>query len=82
MIHRWWTHFAAQTRACHFGAALLCRGLRVRRERAREVYVTGDEGAKREAVEMLRAGRQPNEPPRGEPSPQVALMEEAEESLA
>ena len=46
------------------------------------MYVTGDEGAKREAVEMLRAGRQPNEPPRGEPSPQVALMEEAEESLA
>lgn len=49
-------------------------GLAARRERARAVYVEGDAAAKREAVEMLRAGR-------GEPSPQVALLE-AEEAAA
>ena len=44
-------------------------GLRERRARARDVYVLGDVDAKREAVEMLKAGR-------GEPSPQVALAGE------
>jgi len=47
-------------------------GLRARRQRAREVYVTGDAAAKREAVQMLREGR-------GEPSPQVGLLEESME---
>jgi lycopene beta-cyclase len=43
--------------------------LRSRRERTRQVYVAGDGAAKREAVEMLQAGR-------GAPSPQVALEQE------
>ena len=52
--------------------------LRARRQRARDVYVTGDAAAKREAVEMLRAGRVGPGEARGEPSPQVALLEEEE----
>mmetsp|Transcript_24767 Transcript_24767/g.81654 ORF Transcript_24767/g.81654 Transcript_24767/m.81654 type:complete len:357 (-) Transcript_24767:233-1303(-) len=52
-------------------------GLRARRQRARDVYVTGDAAAKREAVEMLRSGRAGGTP-RGEPSPQVELLEEEE----
>ena len=51
-------------------------GLRARRQRAADVYVTGDAAAKREAVEMLRRGRATGIP-RGEPSPQVELEEEA-----
>lgn len=50
--------------------------LRERRARAREVYVTGDAAAKREAIEMLREGRAGPGEARGEPSPQVALLEE------
>jgi len=46
------------------------QGLRERRQLARDVYVAGDPAAKREAVAMLRESR------RGEPSPQVALVEE------
>ena len=41
--------------------------------------MTGDTAAKREAVEMLRAGRAGGGAPRGEPSPQVELLEEAME---
>jgi len=52
-------------------------GLRARRQRARDVYVTGDSAAKREAVLMLREGRAGEGAPRGEPSPQVELLEEA-----
>lgn len=45
--------------------------LRTRRDEARNLYVAGDVAAKKEAVEMLRAGR-------GEPSPQVGkLLEDA-----
>ena len=44
---------------------------------AGDVYVTGDAAAKREAVEMLRSGRAGGTP-RGEPSPQVELLEEEE----
>lgn len=51
-------------------------GLRVRRAATRAVYQTGDTGAKLEAVEMLREGRAGPGEPRGEPSPQVALLEE------
>ena len=49
--------------------------LRQARARQRDVYVAGDMGAKREAVQMLKAGR-------GEPSPQVALVEEEERASA
>jgi lycopene beta-cyclase len=51
-------------------------GLRVRRQRARDVYVTGDVDAKVEAAQMLRANRANN----GQPSPQVAELLEAEDS--
>ena len=54
-------------------------GLREARARARDVYVTGDSRAKFEAVEMLReSGAMSDGEPRGEPSPQVALLEEEE----
>ena len=53
------------------------RGLRARRQRARDVYVSGDVAAKREAVQMLIEGRTGSGAPRGEPSPQVQLLEEA-----
>jgi len=48
------------------GKATPPAGKREQRQIARDVYVSGDIEAKREAVEMLRAGR-------GDPSPQVAL---------
>ena len=50
-------------------------GLRARRDATRAVYQTGDTRAKLEAVAMLREGR-------GEPSPQVALLEEEGEATA
>jgi len=50
-------------------------GLRARRERERDVYVVGDAAAKKEAVAMLKAGRTPGKEPKGEPSPQVELLE-------
>lgn len=53
-------------------------GLRARRDATRGIYVTGDTGAKLEAVAMLREGRAGPGEPRGEPSPQVALQEEEE----
>jgi len=55
-------------------------GLRARRQLARDVYVTGDTAAKREAVEMLRAGRTGSGTPLGEPSPQVELLEKEMEA--
>lgn len=57
------------------GPAPADEGLRARRARAREVYVTGDNAAKMEAVAMLKAGRVRGEEPKGEPSPQVELLE-------
>jgi len=50
-------------------------GLRARRDRDREVYWTGDSAAKLEAVAMLKAGRVEGQDPKGEPSPQVELLE-------
>ena len=50
-------------------------GLRARRDATRAVYQAGDTRAKLEAVAMLREGR-------GEPSPQVALLEEEGEATA
>lgn len=55
-------------------------GLRARRQLTRDVYVTGDTAAKREAVEMLRAGRSGSGAPLGEPSPQVELLEKIMEA--
>jgi len=48
------------------GKPAVPEGLRAQRQLARDIYVSGDVGAKREAVEMLREGR-------GDPSPQVLL---------
>jgi len=53
-------------------------GYRARRARDREVYQVGDAAAKAEAVAMLKAGRMPGKEPKGEPSPQVELLEAAE----
>jgi len=64
------------------GAPVPDPGLRARRQRARDVYVTGDADAKREAVAMLRKGRVGGGEPRGEPSPQVAQLEEEDEVLS
>lgn len=57
-------------------------GFRARRAATRGIYQTGDTAAKLEAVAMLREGRAGPGEPRGEPSPQVALLEEEGEADA